>query len=344
VAALVGGVGLIGCGKQLSHPDAGTARKLEAIVAMSGSGVPAAPGTTGSTPSTDTPPPNDQQHQPFDKATPLGRWGKTSDRSARAIELERAYHKLQSVRPQEDSQFGHHLEILLVSLTHDGRFAEARAIEKEARAAGLKQWLPWFRLHLAERDWDGALKIAEEHRKADKKDKMTPSYLAALVYLKQRNADQALPELEVLQQALREHRQDKKLEYRLWEVQGLYMCQTGAADAGLKLLARAAERSKDDYGHHPWGNGAYFMETWGTAALQADRPAAAEEAFLGALVHDPGSVWAALGLQVLYEQQGRSDEAQRFADLAGRCWNRADPQKLQTELDALRAERYSAPR
>src|SRR5207248_1334140 len=248
-----------------------------------------------------------------------------------------AYHKLQGVPPREDSQYSHHLEILLVSLTHDGRFAEARAIEKEARAAGFKQWLPWFRLHLAERDWDGALRIAAEHRKADKRDKTTPSYLAALVYLKRGEAAQALADLEVLQQAFREHRQDKKLEYRLWEVQGLYMCQTGAADAGLKLLARAAARSKDDYGHHAWGNGAYFLETWGTAALQSDRPAAAEEAFLEALAHDPGSVRAALGLQVLCEQQGRTDEAHCYADLARRCWHRADPQQLQAELGALRA-------
>jgi Tfp pilus assembly protein PilF len=283
-------------------------------------------------------------HMQAHLATRLGRWARTSDRSARAIELERAYHKLQGVPPREDSQYSHHLEILLVSLTHDGRFAEARAIEKEARAAGFKQWLPWFRLHLAERDWDGALKIAAEHRKADKKDKTTPSYLAALVYLKRGEAARALADLEVLQQAFREHRQDKKLEYRLWEVQGLYMCRTGAADAGLKLLARAAERSKDDYGHHAWGNGAYFLETWGIAALQADRPAAAEEAFLEALAHDPGSVRAALGLQVLCEQQGRTDEARRYADLARRCWHRADPQQLQAELDALRAERHSARR
>jgi hypothetical protein len=299
VAELMGGVSLIGCGKQPSHPDAGTAGRPEAMVAVSGSGVSAASGTTGGTHPKDTRPPNDQQHQPFD-------------------------------------------ENLLVSLTHDGRFAEARAIEKEARAAGYKQWLPWFRLHLAERDWDGAFQIVEEHRKADKKDKTTPSYLAALIYLKQGNAARALPEVEVLQQAFREHRQDKKLEYRLWEVQGLYMCQTGAADAGLKLLAKAAERSKDDYGHHAWRNGAYFMEIWGIAALQADRPATAEKALLEALAHDPGSVRAALGLQVLCEQQGRSDEARRYADLARRCWNRSDQEKLQAELDALRAERYSA--
>src|SRR4051794_40571467 len=75
-------------------------------------------------------------HMQAHLATRLGRWGKTSDRSSRAIELQRAYHKAQNVEPRDDLQYAHHLEILLVSLTHDGRYAEARAIEKEARAAG----------------------------------------------------------------------------------------------------------------------------------------------------------------------------------------------------------------
>src|SRR5205085_7086211 len=96
-----------------------------------------------------------------------------------------------------------------------------------------------------------------------------------------------------------------------------------------------------DYGHHAWGNGSYFMEAWGSAALQAGRAEVAEEAFLEALAHDPGSVRAALGLQVLCEQQGRTEEAERFADLARRCWRRADPHCLQAELTALRSQRFN---
>ena len=72
------------------------------------------------------------------------------------------------------------------------------------------------------------------------------------------------------------------------------------------FLAKASERSKDDYGHHSWGNGAYFMEAWGEAALRSGRSETAEEAYLEALAHDPGSVRAPLGLQVLCEQAGRS--------------------------------------
>ncbi len=278
-------------------------------------------------------------HMQAHLATRLGRWDKTSDRSAHAIELERAYHKFMNVRPGEDSQFAHHLEVLLLSLTHDGRFHEARAIKKEGQSSGYKPWVPWFRLHLAERAWPEALEVAEHFRKSDKQ---TASYLAALVYLKEGQAARAKPEIEVLQHAFADNKNDKKLEYRLWETQGLYLCQTGAADAGLKLLARAAQRSKDDYSHHSWGNGAYYMEEWGTAALWTGRQEAAEEAFQEALAHDPGSVRAALGLQVLCEQQGRSEEAERYAELAHRCWARADAGRLDVELAALRGERYGA--
>src|SRR5262249_30816622 len=75
-------------------------------------------------------------HMQAHLATRLGRWDKTSDRSAKAIELQRAYHKREGVQPREDSQYSHHLETLLLSLIHDGRFAEARAIKKECETCG----------------------------------------------------------------------------------------------------------------------------------------------------------------------------------------------------------------
>ncbi len=283
-------------------------------------------------------------HMQAHLAMRIGKWAKTTDRSARAIELERAYHKEMNVKPSEDQQYSHHLETLLRSLIHDGRFAEARAIETEERACGYKPWLLWFQLHLAERDWSEARKIIAQWQKENKKDKTTPAYLSALVSLKQGDAAGALPEIEVLQHALRDHPNDKTLKYRLWETQGQYMCQTGDPDAGLKLLARAVEKTKDDYNHHAWGNGAYYMETWGIAALQSGREAVAEEAFLESLAHDAGSVRAALGMQVLCEHQGRTEEARRFADLAHRCWNRAAPESLTAELTALRSERYGTRR
>jgi tetratricopeptide (TPR) repeat protein len=280
-------------------------------------------------------------HMQAHLATRLGRWDKTSDRSARAIELERAYHQEMNVKPTEDYQYPHHLEILTLSLIHDGRFQEARAIKDEGTRSGYKQLLPWFRLHLAERNWDEALKIAAEQQKSDK---LTASYMAALVYLKQGDAQRAAPEVEVLQHAYSEKKNDRVLEDRLWETQGLLLCETGGAETGLKLLARAVERTKNDFWHHAWGNGAYYMEVWGIGALLADKDDVAEEAFLEALAHDPGSVRAALGMQVLCERLGRGDEAQRYAKLAHKCWARADAGALEAELAGARKGDWTAER
>jgi Tfp pilus assembly protein PilF len=274
-------------------------------------------------------------HMQAHLATRLGRWEKTSDRSARAIDLERAYHKEMNVTPREDHQFSHHLEILTLSLIHDGRFAEARAVKAEAQAAGFEHRLSWYRLYLAERRWGEALKIVEQFRKTDK---TTAAYLAALAYLKQGDVNRARPEVEVLRQAQSEHKDDSKLRFRLWETQGLLMCSEGSPAAGVRLLERAADRSKDDYSHHAWGNGAYYMESWGAAALQAGLADIAEEAFLEALAHDAGSARAALGLQVLCERQGRAEEAKRYARMARQAWGRADPEALQCELSTLRQE------
>jgi Tfp pilus assembly protein PilF len=264
-------------------------------------------------------------HMQAHLATRLGRWDKTSDRSARAIELERAYHREMHVNPKDDSQYPHHLDVLLLSLTHDGRFREARAIERELHQYGAFTWMPCARLHLAARDWDAALQFVDKFRRSNK---LTASYLAALVYLKQGDPRRAAGEVEVLRQAYSERKDDRQLESQLWEVQGLLLCQTGSVGSGLKLLAKAAERSKSDYWRHSWGGGAYFLETWGIAALQAGEEPIAEEALLEALAHDPASVVAALGLQRLCERQGRGDEAGRYADLARRCWRRADPGAL----------------
>jgi hypothetical protein len=80
------------------------------------------------------------------------------------------------------------------------------------------------------------------------------------------------------------------------------------------------------------------MEVWGEAALHGNRPEVAEEAFLEALAHDPGSVRGALGMQVLCERQGRLEEAKRFAELARKCWRRADPKDFEAELAEMRGQ------
>ena len=260
-------------------------------------------------------------HMQAHLAMRIGKWAKTSDWSARAIDLERAYHKELNVRPNEDHQFSHHLETLTRSLVHDGRFAEARAIRQEALGYGYKYPMFWFRMFLAEHDWNEALKIVADYRRTDKP---TAAYLAALVYLEQGDVARARPEVDVLRQASQQRKNDRRLELKLWEVQGRLLCQTGSGEAGLKLLKRAVDRTKDDYGHHAWGEGASNMEAWGVGALEAGDAAAAEEAFLEALAHDAGSVRAALGLQAMCERLGRTDEAQRYAAVAKRCWAKAD--------------------
>src|SRR5205823_5376569 len=102
--------------------------------------------------------------------------------------------------------YHHHLEILTLSLVHDGRFAEARAIEEEVNRIGWKHWLPWFRLHLAERDWAEAQKIIDHFRRSDKQ---TASYLAALLHLRKGEPAEALPEIEVLQQMVQQRKGDR---------------------------------------------------------------------------------------------------------------------------------------
>jgi tetratricopeptide (TPR) repeat protein len=269
----------------------------------------------------------------------IGKWGKTTDWSARAIELQKEYHRAMGVKPNEDWQFSHHLETLMLSLTHDGRFKEARDIKRQCEGYKYEHRMPWFRLHVAERDWDEALKVAGRFSK----DKATAAYLRAVVYLRKGDYDRAAPEVSVLAEAYPTKKNDKDLQLRLWETQGMLQCAKGASDAGLKLLAKTIEKTKDDYRHHAWGGGAYHMECWGIAALKSNKLAVAEEAFLEALAHDAGSVRGALGMQVVCERQARSEEAIRFAELAQRCWRKADPGRLQVELDDLRTLYWPEP-
>lgn len=270
-------------------------------------------------------------HMQAHLGTRIGKWNKTTDYSSRAIDLQRTYHKELNVSPKQDGQYSHHLETLLGSLIHDGRFAEARACKAEAQKQGWTHADSWFRLHVGERDWAEALKVSGK-----RDDKTTSAYRQAIVHLKQSDTVRAAPHVEVLREALQKSKNNKRLEFRLWETQGLLLCMTGAGEAGLKLLERLVQKTKDDYGHHAWGNGAVYMESWGCGALAANRLDAAEEAFLEALAHDAGSVRAAMGLQVLCERQGRSEEARRYGVMARRFWSRATTQHFEAELSWIR--------
>lgn len=273
-------------------------------------------------------------HMQAHLAMRIGKWEKTTDRSARAIELEEEYHKSLGVSPNDDWQFSHHLETLMQSLIHDGRFKEAHVIRKKCEDYKFTQRNHWLRLAIAERDWDEALKLAN----AEPKNKIITSYRRALVYLNKGDAERARPEVHTLQELYATNRSNKDLELKLWTVQGLLLCATGGGEGGAKLLGKCVERTKDDYGRHAWGHGAYFMEYWGLGALKANRLAVAEEAFLEALAHDAGSVKGALGMMVVCERQGRTEEMNRFAELAQRCWRKADAGLLHAELEYLRGQ------
>jgi tetratricopeptide (TPR) repeat protein len=275
-------------------------------------------------------------HMQAHLGTRIGKWGKTTDWSARAIELQKAYHQEMNVKTSEDWQYDHHLETLTRSLIHDGRIAEAKAIHDEIDKNNARRgdWaLHWFRMYRTGYEWDELKKFIAETRKYDKP---TASYYAACVALDQGNVQSATAEVDVLRQELQKKKNDRRLEQRLWEVQGRLMCQQGSGDEGIKLMQRAVDKTKDNYTDHAWGHGAYYMEQWGIGALEAGNAAMAEEAFLEALAHDAGSARAALGMQALCDRLGRIEEAARFAQVAERCWAKADRKVFELLRDDMR--------
>jgi tetratricopeptide (TPR) repeat protein len=274
-------------------------------------------------------------HMQSHLATRLGRWHKSSESSSKAVALEQAYHKEMNIQPRQDEQYSHHCETLLRSLVHDGRFKEGRILYKEMETHQLNTPLTWYSLFLNAMQWDDAMKIAERQRKTDKS---TGSYLSAMIHLLQGHASAAEPEVQVLEEANRTRKGNRRLELRLWETRGLLMCQTGNADEGLKLLFKCVTTTKDDYQHHAWGNGAYYMERWGLAALRCGRFDQAEEGFLEALAHDSGSVYGAMGMQVLCEHLGRTSEAIHYAELARKFWSKAEAHDFNARMKAVRGQ------
>lgn len=256
----------------------------------------------------------------------IGKWKQTTDWSTRAIQLQRDYHQRDLVKPDEDHQFSHHLETLTRSLVHDGRFAEAEAIKKEAIGYKYHYRPEWFRMALAQEKWADAEEIAAHFRK---QDKSTGAYYTALLALEQRDTSKAAAAVEVLKQQLQTKKGNRQQEFRYWEVQGRLLGQLGQGEAASKMLKRCVDKTKDDYFHHSWGGGAVYMEAWGIAALEGGALVEAEEAFQEALAHDAGSVRGALGLWALCQKLGRTEEVDRYLRLAQRCWAKADPQHFQ---------------
>lgn len=264
-------------------------------------------------------------HMQAHLATRIGRWDQTADRSKRAIEVQKEYHRVVGVAPKDDHQYSHHLEILFISLTHDGRFSEARGIMDDARKAEFEHFQPWIRFAMASNDQALAAKIVEEARR---KDKNLAAYAGAWLALEQGRLGDAAAEVEALRQAVASNPKDRRLSLFLWEMQGWLYCREGDVEPGLQLLRRTIEKTKDDFSHHAWGLGAILMERWGMCALEGNRMPEAEEAFLEAMAHDPGSVIGALGLEEICRRQGRTSEMNRYRDLANKNWSRAQPSDL----------------
>jgi tetratricopeptide (TPR) repeat protein len=271
-------------------------------------------------------------HMQAHLATRVGKWDHTTDWSAKAIELEKAYHQFQGVKPSEDHQFQHHMETLTKSLLHDGRFTELKTLIESAKGYGYSFKPQWFKLALAEKDWVAAEGMVSEFRK---QDKGTGAYYAAILYLERGETQRAAAEVDTLRQSqsapVKGGRNVSRgsNEQRLWEVQGRLLCQQGDGDAGCQLIRKVVDKTKNDFFHHAWGNGAVYMEWWGISALEGGNAKEAEEAFQEAMAHDAGSVKGALGLFALCERLGRNDEAARYLKVARRCWARAEPSRFE---------------
>lgn len=272
----------------------------------------------------------------------IGKWDSTTDWSAKAVEMEIAYHKYQGVTPGEDHQFAHHMETLTRSLVHDGRFAEAKQIKAMAEGYGYAFRPEWIRMAILEQDWPEAQKIVDQFRKTDKAN---GAYYAAMIFLEKGQTEQARREMDTLRQLQQSRKSDKMNERKFWEVQGRYLCQKGDGDNGLKQLKKVVDATKNDYIFHAWAGGAIHMEAWGIGALEAGNATEAEEAFQEALAHDAGSIRGALGLWALCDRLDRSEEAHRYLKLAQRLWSKAstsDFETLKTDM-AKRVARIPAP-
>ena len=166
--------------------------------------------------------------------------------------------------------------------------------------------------------------------------------MAALVYLEQGDAARAGPEVESLQQAMAGKKGDPELEYRLWETQGLLQCQTGSADEGLKLLAKAADRSKRRLRPSRLGQRRLFHGGVGRGGVALRPDGRGGGGVPGGAGPRPGERAGGAGVAGAV-RTGRADGggAARYADLAHHNWARADAGRLEAELALLRDGRYA---
>lgn len=272
-------------------------------------------------------------------STRLGRWENASVGSLKAIQLQRDFNQKWKIKPSEDHQWSHHLETCLQILTHQGRFREARQVYDEMKNLNYNTPDTFAGFLLASKDYPSLQKFIDETRP---KNKSNASYYSALMFLSQNNISKAQAEIDILEEALKGNKKDKKLENKLRETRGLLLCKTGHADQGLPMLQKLADDSKTNYEQHAWGHGAYYMEAWGMAALSAGQENAAEEAFLEAIAHDPGSFRGPLGMQILCERNGKNTEAKQYQTMAEKAWQHAEVKAYAEEVAQARQLKATA--
>jgi len=213
----------------------------------------------------------------------------------------------------------HHLEILTRSLIHDGRFREAREVREECLKNSYNFWQWWYRLYLGERDWDAALKDRRPAAQDGQADRQLPG--GPGLFEKGRYGPGAGGGGGVAARGPdAEKRQD-----------------AGAAPVGRRRVGSCAfrrprrgpeaalqeRRAQQEQLRPPLlGRRRLRHGAVGYRGLQAGGPWWPRRRSWRRLAHDPGSVRAALACRLLCERHGRLDEAERYAELAHRCWRR----------------------
>ncbi|MFN3653256.1 MAG: tetratricopeptide repeat protein [Armatimonadota bacterium] len=257
-------------------------------------------------------------HMQAHLAMRIGRWQD-------AIDATRMSRK-RSLEGYPELDPGHHIDILVRALAHEGRFREAEA-EPRAYRGGL----PWARLLQLKGITSELEEWAEQRIGRDAPDGF---YIGAIVRLDQNDLPNAAQLVAKVEEQWKKN-QEAYL-YRYHEVKGRYLVQSGEVEEGLKLLREAGAKAVKDSGLHAWGGGSYVLEAWGTEALRAHRWDEAEEAFHEALAHEHGSILGALGMQVVWEQRGDAAMARHYATRAAQIWKDADPGSLDRQLERLR--------
>src|SRR5262249_39264429 len=182
-------------------------------------------------------------HMQAHLATRLGRWQEAIDctRLSRQKSLEGF--------PELDPS--HHIDILIRSLAHEGRFKEA-----EAEPKAYRDGLPWARLLQLKAIPSELEQWADRRRASNSPDGY---YISAVVKLNRGDLEGALPLIANVEEQWKKQAANV---YRYQEVKGRYLVQSGGVDEGLKMLRWSAAKAVKGSSLHAWGGGSYVLGVW----------------------------------------------------------------------------------